>query len=236
MKKILHIICLLGFISISQAQPYGNEWIDYSKTYYKFKIAKTSLYRITYAELSNLGIPNNQLRGTYFKIIRNGNEIPLYVSTNGQFGATDFIEFYGEKNDGKPDSLLYKNPADQPHDKLNLFSDTAVCFLTIDPFNINARITQQVNDLSVIPSPEKFCYYSIYFTGTGLFRGLPISSVYSQLYNSDFDIGEGHTLGSIARGVQTFVGFNTYFVYRDPSEYAYYHANYVLRKVVKTYA
>lgn len=228
MKKILHIICLLGFFSISQAQPYGNEWIDYSKTYYKFKIAKTSLYRITYAELTNLGIPTNQLRGTYFKIIRNGNEIPLYVSTNGQFSATDFIEFYGEKNDGKPDSLLYKNPDDQPHNKINLFSDTAICFLTIDPFNINARVTQQVNDLSVIPTPEKFCYYSIYFTGTGLFRGLPISSVYSQLYNSDFDIGEGHTLGSIAPGVQTFVGFNTYFVYRDPNEYAYYHANYVL--------
>ena len=154
----------MGFFSICHAQQYGNEWIDYSKTYYKFKLGKTSLYRITYSSLINLGIPNNQLRGTNFKLIRNGKEVPLYVTTNGPFGAADFIEFYGEKNDGKPDSLLYKNPEDQPHNKISLFTDTAVCFLTIDPFSINARVTQQTNDLCSILIPEKFCYYFIYFT------------------------------------------------------------------------
>ena len=228
MKKFLHIICLMGFFSICHAQQYGNEWIDYSKTYYKFKLGKTSLYRITYSSLINLGIPNNQLRGTNFKLIRNGKEVPLYVTTNGPFGATDFIEFYGEKNDGKPDSLLYKNPEDQPHNKISLFTDSAACFFTIDPFSINARVTQQTNDLSSIPIPEKFCYYAIYFTGTGLYRGLPISSNFSQLYNSDFDKGEGHSLGVIAPGTQTFVGFNTHFVYKEPSVNAYYYANYVL--------
>ncbi|HNB50246.1 MAG TPA: hypothetical protein PK332_12820, partial [Chitinophagales bacterium] len=72
MKKFVHIILLIGlFTLLSKAQPYGNEWIDYSKTYYKFKIGKTSLYRIPHSVLVSLGIPSNQLIGTSFKLIRN---------------------------------------------------------------------------------------------------------------------------------------------------------------------
>lgn len=218
----------MGIFSLANAQPYGNEWIDYSKTYYKFKIGSTSLYRISYSTLTSLGIPSNQLIGTSFKLIRNGNEVPLYVTTNGQFGVNDYIEFYGEKNDGKSDSVLYKDPLNQPHNKLSLFNDTATFFLTFDPFSINKRITMQNNDINSVPAPEQFCYYTIYYTGGGLFRGLPVSPYFSELYNSDFDIGEGHTLGTIAPGVQTFVGFVTPKVYTNPSINAYYTAKYIL--------
>lgn len=230
MKRILNIICLIFLFAITaKAQQYGNEWIDYSKTYYKFKVGKTSLYRINYNTLLSLGIPANQLTGTSFKLFRNGKEIPLYVTTNNQFGANDFIEFYGEKNDGKPDSALYKNPTlQQPHNKISLFSDSATFFLTIDPFSINARILAQNNDAISTPVPEQYCYYTIYTTGGNLYRGLPISQYISQLYNSDFDIGEGHYYGVIAPGVLTFVGFNSYFVYRNPTANAYYKVNYIL--------
>ena len=96
-KRIFQIICLIGLFTVAKAQPYGNEWIDYSKTYYKFKLGKTSLYRINYPTLISLGIPASDLKGTAFKLIRNGQQVPLYVTTNNQFGPSDFIEFYGEK-------------------------------------------------------------------------------------------------------------------------------------------
>ncbi|HRH58300.1 MAG TPA: hypothetical protein PLS10_11640, partial [Chitinophagales bacterium] len=100
-KKILPILFLIGLFTVAKAQPYGNEWIKYDGgTYYKFKVGKTSLYRINYATLNSLGIPANQLKGSDFKLFRNGVEVPLYVSTNNVFGPSDFIEFYGEKNDG----------------------------------------------------------------------------------------------------------------------------------------
>ncbi|HNF48201.1 MAG TPA: hypothetical protein PLF48_02395, partial [Chitinophagales bacterium] len=111
MKKLLAIVFLITLCrSLGFAQPYGNEWIDYNKTYYKFKIAQDGLCRINYATLIATGIPAAQLKGTDFKLICNGEEIPIYVTTANQFTASDFIEFYGEKNDGSVDTRLYKNP------------------------------------------------------------------------------------------------------------------------------
>ena len=68
-KKLLHISFFICLFTSVNAQPYGNEWIDYSKPYYKFKIGKTSLYRIPYSVLSSLGIPASQIKGTDFKLL-----------------------------------------------------------------------------------------------------------------------------------------------------------------------
>jgi len=37
-KKILYLLILAGFAYSANAQTFQNEWIDYNKTYYKFKI------------------------------------------------------------------------------------------------------------------------------------------------------------------------------------------------------
>jgi hypothetical protein len=198
-KRIVYIILLAGCFISAKSQPYGNEWIDYSKTYYKFKIGKTGLYRISYNTLLALGIPSNQLRGTDFKLFRNGNEVPLFVTTNSQFGAIDFIEFYGEKNDGKPDSVLYKDPVNQPYSAVSLFSDTATFFLTLDPFSINARMIQQSNDLSAVPQAEEYCYTKATYFLKNYNVGIPVSPFFRQLFNSDFDIGEGFITGGVGR-------------------------------------
>lgn len=224
MKRLLHIICLIGLFSIAKAQPYGNEWIDYSKTYYKFKLGKTSLYRINYATMIAAGIPSTQLRGTSFKLFRNGQEVPLYVTTNNQFGTSDYIEFYGEKNDGKVDSVLYKSPEHQANNLKSLFADSATFFLTFDPFSINARVVQQNNDVSLVPEAEKYCFYQIdyfydRFNKTYSYnRGYAVSSFFPQLYNSDFDIGEGTYIESFTSNKYTYNSqFNARYVYRDPA-------------------
>ena len=58
MKKILLtlLIATTGLFAMGQTFPYNNEWIDYSKTYYKFYIGKTGLYRISQATLTSVGI------------------------------------------------------------------------------------------------------------------------------------------------------------------------------------
>ena len=216
MKKALHIFCLLITIAVvSKAQPYGNEWIDYNRTYYKFKVGKTSLYRIPQSVLISLGIPSDQLKGTSFKLFRNGQEVPIYVTTNNIFSSSDFIEFYGEKNDGKPDSILYKTPSDQPNPYQSMFADSATFFLTLDPFSINSRIVQQNNDLSFVPEPEKYCYFttrsysSFANSSYSNYRGFAVSPFFPQLYNSDFDLSEGPIVG-------TFDGIGFYGVYNEP--------------------
>ena len=58
MKRILLIllIAIPGLSAITQTFPYNNEWIDYSKTYYKFYVGKTGLYRISQATIASVGI------------------------------------------------------------------------------------------------------------------------------------------------------------------------------------
>ncbi len=227
MKKIIAIFFLTGIFALAKAQPYGNEWIDYTKTYYKFKVANTSLYRIPYSILTFTGIPANQLKGSDFKLFRNGNEVPLYVTTSGLFGANDYIEFFGEKNDGKPDSLLYKDPSFQPSNRKSLFGDSATFFLTLDPFNINARIQSQSNDLTLLPPAEKYCYTTSNEVTSGTsefsyFRGLPISSFFSQLYNSDFDYGEGYLVNSFSNSAYTFNYLLTPYAFKDSAVNAFF--------------
>ena len=98
MKRIL-LLLLIAFSLSAGAQVYNNEWIDYSKTYYKFKLATTGLYRISQASLASSGLENTN--ADHFQLWRNGKQIPIYTSVqNGLLGANDYIEFWGEMNDG----------------------------------------------------------------------------------------------------------------------------------------
>ena len=106
MKRIL--LLLLTVVSLSAgAQSYNNEWIDYNKTYYKFKIAVTGVYRIPQSSLAAIGLGN--VNASDFQLWRNGEAIPIYTSVqNAPLDANGYIEFWGEMNDGKPDLPLYR--------------------------------------------------------------------------------------------------------------------------------
>jgi hypothetical protein len=160
MRKLLFIILLLAG-KFAVAQTYNNEWIDYSKTYYKFKVGATGLYRIP-----GLSLPTaiNAAQGTQFQLWRNGKQVPLYVvvgSGSGPLGG-GFIEFWGEKNDGKPDQPLYLDPAYQLSDKLSLETDTAAYFLTVNTnVTANLRFDDRPNSLAgnVLP-PQQYLMYT----------------------------------------------------------------------------
>ena len=118
------VCCLLcQLIAVAQTNTYRNEWIDYNKTYYKIKIAKDGLVRIPTAVLTANGIPIN---GAVLKMYRHGQEIPLFVSTNGPMSDSDYVEFIGRKNDGTPDSKLFSNPKWQLSTDNSLFTDTNI--------------------------------------------------------------------------------------------------------------
>ena len=52
--RILLVLLLIASLGVN-AQ-YNNEWIDYNKTYYKFKVGATGLYRINSAVLQTNGL------------------------------------------------------------------------------------------------------------------------------------------------------------------------------------
>jgi len=193
MKRFLLLTAILttGLLLHSQTFPYYNEWIDYSKTYYKFKAGKTGLYRITQAELSSLGIGSTPAE--HFQLWRNGREVPLYTSVStGPLGAGDYIEFWGMRNDGKPDSMLYRDPNYILSDKYNFQTDTAAFFLTVNPTGGNLRIQNTANNVAgnVLPPEPYFMYTEGNYFKDYINPGYFIDAG-EYVHSSSYDRGEG---------------------------------------------
>ena len=190
MKRILLLSCLCWSL-LAQAQTYNNEWIDYSKTYYKFKVGATGLYRITQPSLSSAGL--GSVPAEQFQLWRNGQEVPLYTSVaSGSMSGSDYIEFWGERNDGKPDNELYKILDFQLSDKYSLQTDTAAFFLTVNPSGSNLRLVNTTNDVAgnILP-PEPYFMHT-----TGKYLRDYINPGYfvdagEYVHSSSYDKGEG---------------------------------------------
>jgi hypothetical protein len=111
MKTFFTILVLLLSLGLS-AQPYNNEWINFSNTYYKFKVGADGLYRIPQSVLAAAGLGSVPVQN--YQLFRNGKEVPIYTSAqSGTLGTNGYIEFWGRMNDGVPDAPLYYNPVYQ---------------------------------------------------------------------------------------------------------------------------
>lgn len=184
----------------SKSQVYNNEWIDYNKTYYKFKVGATGLYRINQAALASLGLGSTPAE--HFQLWRNGREIPMYTTVQtGTLGASDYLEFWGEMNDGKPDHIMYRQADFQLNDKWSLQTDTAAFFLTVNSAGANLRLIPTTNDIAgnVLPAEPFFMY------DNGKYYRERIGQGYAQVvgenvYSSAYDAGEGWTSSDIQKG------------------------------------
>lgn len=191
MKRIFTLLLLCMPVALL-AQQYNNEWINFSQTYYKFKVGATGLYRIPQSVLANAGLGGTPVQ--QFQLWRNGQEVPLFTSVpTGPLGPSDYIEFWGEANDGKPDKDLYRHPGFQHSDKLSLQTDTAAYFLTITPAG-GLRYTQTANNIgSTGTTPEPYFWHV-----SGSYPGLSpfkvnfgfAAPVGEYVYSSSYDKGE----------------------------------------------
>ncbi len=210
MKKFI-LPFLLLFAVTTQAQ-LNNSWIDYSKTYYKFKVSKSGLFRIAQPTLAAAGI--GSANADHYQLWRNGEQVRLYTSVSGTtLGASDFIEFYGEPNDGKLDTKLYPDPNFQLSDRYSLYSDTASYFLTLNGTSANLRYTAQTGTVVAPATPDLFFMrdVNLYFKD----KVNPGKAEYygELVYSSVYDQGEGWTSNDISPAsnfTQTFNNLNVY--------------------------
>lgn len=171
------------------AQPYGNAWIDHSKTYYKFKTNRSGLHRIPTATLQTAGI---ELLGSQFALYYRGEEVPIYVTTDGVFSASDYIEFVAEPNNAVFDTLLFANPSDQLNPRKSLFSDTATYFLAAVPDTEHLRFLSVNNDLSNLPPPEpNFIHTSSLSVSSVFSAGVPFVAENRNYHLASFGANEG---------------------------------------------
>jgi hypothetical protein len=191
-KKLLFFAVLTLIISVSFAQPYSNSWINYSQQYYKFKVSETGVYRIDSAVLANAGIPLSTINPSNFQLFSRGVEVPLFIEGEGDgvFNGSDFIEFYGEYNDGWFDEPLYGGASKQPNPYYSLFTDTINYYLTWNNLITNNRYVVETDNNYSAYTPSNFVlkeeveFYTL---------GHPVSQV-GNLYID----GESNSIGGLS--------------------------------------
>ncbi len=216
MRNFLYTFIFLLTSAALFAQPYGNEWIDYNQTYYKFQSDHDGLVRITYETLVSTGI---DLDGNGLRIVSNGLEIPIYINDQENFGAGDYIEFYGSKNDGSFDASLYESPEMQTHPALSLFSDMRTYFIYSDDSGTPLRFKDLAFEVDGSEEAEAyFIHKSKQHFNDAYHFGKPYSASGVYNYYSDFDEGEGWT-SQIIKDYSDIppIGFNSGFDVNIPT-------------------
>ncbi len=180
------------------AQNYSNEWINYSKNYYKLRINKDGLYRIPFSTLSQSGL--SSLSGSGFKMYYKGKEIPIYVSTNGSLSGNDYVEFYGEKNDGEFDSQMFLLDNHQLTPESSLFTDSITYYLVWDSNGATQRFSNVANNISNPPAKEQYFMHTENKIHKNVFYVGQPERIAGVNYNfADFEKGEGF-VSSIIQG------------------------------------
>lgn len=200
MKTKLSLFLFLVISALPAARlcaqgPYGNEWIDYSKTYYKFKVGGSGFCRIYRSELNAAGLPSG-VSGSNFMLFRDGKEVPVYVSAETMSGG-DYIEFWADGPDGSLDRELYLRPEFQPNDRISLFTDTACYFLCYDNNNNHLRFAAAPNNIPASPpAPAPYCLATTTFSATAQWLPGPSYAGATDLWSPSFDAGEGYVNGA----------------------------------------
>ena len=193
-KKLLFPFLLL--CAFSASAQLNNSWIDYSKTYYKFKIGADNICRIPQSVFNTAGL--GAVNADNFQLWRNGQQVRLYTSVSGApLGVADYAEFWGQMNDGKPDKSLYLQAQFQQADRYSLETDTAMYFLTVNPAGGNLRYAAAVNTSPSAATPDAYFMrdLDIYYK-TRINRGFG-KDLGEYVYSSAYDNGEGYSSGDL---------------------------------------
>ena len=222
MKRLFIAFALFFFGITTQAQTFNNEWIDFTKTYYKFKTDETALHRIPQNALAASGI---NLNGGNLRMYYKGQEIPIYVSTSGTMGPSDFVEFFGHENDGEFDTQMFLIPDYQLQDKTSLFTDEATYFLVSNPVGTPLRIEDATNNIAGAPAPEDyFMYNSKTVVDQAFHFGEPFFTSGTFSYYSTFDQGEGFCSSLVKEIINPATGNNVATPFKVATDHAYLDA------------
>ncbi len=166
MKKNILLTLVSQFLFVALwSQQYGNEWINYTQPYLKFKIVQDGVYRINYNSLQaglnqlNPQININNINPKNIQVFGRGKEVPIHIDgeSDNSFDANDYVEFYAQKNDGWADSMLYRTSDQQTNPFYSLFTDTAYYYITLGSTLSNKRL-ENVTNTTFSGSPVSFFY------------------------------------------------------------------------------
>ncbi len=181
-----------------------NSWINFNQSYYRIPVAKDGVYRLTYTDLQNAGFPVNSVDPRFIQLIHRGTEQAIFfkhdqVPADSRFDEAEYLEFYGQRNDGTRDAKLYQPATAQPHPYYNLYSDTSAYFLTWNALPVQGKRIPDFTEVNVgglsketSQNAQQLTIYSSEYSG-----GETVSDVIQYSY---FNAGEGWTGATICTG------------------------------------
>lgn len=176
-KKLLFVfLAILLHATLAQAQQ--SVWYDYAQTYYKVSTATDGIHRIPATALTGAGVDLGALDPRELRLYHRGKEVAIHVEggDDGKFDAEDYVEFFGKRNDGTVDKLLYKDFDQLPNPYFNTNSDTTAFFLAVTTGQPGKR-------MNLRSAPE---------------ASLPLASSYSseklQVMAEQYSLGVGYAL------------------------------------------
>jgi hypothetical protein len=207
MKKysLIYIFLLLSFSQIlGQPFDYGNDWYtsNTDREFIKLIVDRDGIYRVYAQDLLNAGYDLSTVNPRFLHLYYRGKEVPVFVGKQG--GQMTFIEFFGKRNDGQIDSIMYRDPITgvhesnlQPNKRISLYSDESAYFLTWDNIPSGNRYFDEFDAILPTNSVPNFKYTALkeYLPGepgSEYVRGGggPYDSFYT--LNSDYITGEGY--------------------------------------------
>lgn len=199
-------LCLFGLQAIKAQPRFGNEWIDTTQSYLRIPVAETGIYKVTFSELRKAGFPIDSFPNHCLQLFRRGKETAIDIRETKSADTRDgYLLFFGERNDGAMDSVLYNPPAKMPHAYYSLYADTAVYFLTANKHDVAGKrmplAAQAHSDGSVV----KYRNQRLQLLTTDYPAGnlYPLGSNYENgTALSTYDTGEGWTGKAILPGLQ----------------------------------
>jgi len=203
---ILLVVSVLVVPNFAFSQNFGNEWIVSGQEYIKISTLQTGIHYVSGQDLANAGISSTNWNPSTIQLWHRGEQVSIALKgmDDGTFDLQDSVVFYGSRNDGTLDSLLYKPTSSQPHKYYNLHSDTCVYFLTSGSFP-GKRIQSISHSQSGTQTTwhwknELLVYTQSYSRGT----------LINDTRSSDFTFGEGWT-GAVISKAATALPINRTF-------------------------
>ncbi|RRN77881.1 hypothetical protein EIM50_17355, partial [Pseudoxanthomonas sp. SGD-10] len=187
---------------------YGNEWIDKNKKYIKISVSEESMYTLSYQDILNAAITDNQIiNPQHFQLYNKGIEVPLIIagSEDNTFDPQDKIYFYGKANNADLDIAMYSEEAHIPNNNVSLFEDENHYFLTYNTNKVGLRYATPTNttastSLNYVLTKSRLDFKSSYYPGEYILETMSLS---------EYINGEGYMSNLIGKGQSVTYNLNT---------------------------
>lgn len=225
MKKqhyIFFFFLLLASSLTAQTFDLGNSWYKSraNQDWVKLVVDSDGVYRVSKADLQAAGYDLNGVQGDKLHLFYREKEVPLYIGSNS--GSWVYFDFVGRINDGRIDSIMYRDPLtyvhsndEQPNKEISLFTDESAYFLTWDNTPSGARYFSQFDPTYSLYTPEptfRFKAVADFHPANPIVRyvqgGADAFNSYFTL-NSDYVTGEGYQGPGFGIGNPATVQINT---------------------------